>query len=293
MIEAGKTYVVMGLLDPDSIAYAVGKGIEALGGEVVFTMQNERMRRIFMGRTKKITEEEKAALPIRYADVTVDEEVKTLFDGIGPIAGVVHSIAFSNPKTCLGPDFHTDAIDDVLAGFHISAASLATVAKHAQPHMAGGGGIVALSFGAMLAYPYYNWMGVNKAALEAVVRGLARRHGRDLVRVNAVSAGAGGDQGGQRHSRIRHAERNLAAAQPAALGPGGCGDRHRRFGDLPARQPLPQDHRPGALRGRRGLRHRRRNAAARTAAVMANGSCAASRFSGRWLRSRRGRRRRC
>ena len=32
-------------------------------------------------------------------------------------------------------------------------------------------------------------MGVNKAALEAVVRGLARRHGRDLIRVNAVSAG--------------------------------------------------------------------------------------------------------
>jgi enoyl-[acyl-carrier protein] reductase I len=32
-------------------------------------------------------------------------------------------------------------------------------------------------------------MGVHKAALEALVRGLARRHGRDLIRVNAVSAG--------------------------------------------------------------------------------------------------------
>lgn len=189
MIEAGKTYVVMGLLDPDSIAFAIGQGIIAAGGNVVYTMQNERMRKIFMGRSKKITDEEKAALPVKYCDVTKDEEVKAVFDEIGPIAGVVHSIAYSNPKTCLGPEFHTDAIDDVLLGFHISAASLATVAKHAQPHMTEGGSIVALSFGAMLAYPYYNWMGVNKAALEAVVRGLARRHGRDLVRVNAISAG--------------------------------------------------------------------------------------------------------
>lgn len=189
MIEAGKTYVVMGLLDPDSIAFHVGKGIEALGGKVVFTMQNERMAKIFLGRSKKISDEEKAALDIKYCDITSDGETKALFDEIGPIAGVVHSIAFSNPKTCLGEEFHTDATDDILKGFHISAASLATVAKFAQPHLIDGGGIVAMSFGAELAYPYYNWMGVNKAALEATVKALARRHGRELIRVNAVSAG--------------------------------------------------------------------------------------------------------
>ena len=32
-------------------------------------------------------------------------------------------------------------------------------------------------------------MGVNKAALEAVVKALARNYGKDLIRVNAVSAG--------------------------------------------------------------------------------------------------------
>ena len=32
-------------------------------------------------------------------------------------------------------------------------------------------------------------MGVNKAALEAVVKALARNYGKDRVRVNAVSAG--------------------------------------------------------------------------------------------------------
>jgi enoyl-[acyl-carrier protein] reductase I len=190
MIEAGKTYVVMGLLDADSIAYAIGKTLESFGAKVIFTVQNERMKKIFFDRNKKLTDEDRAGLDIRFCDVTVEEEVETLFSGIeGAIAGLVHSIAYSNPKTCLGEEFHTDAIDDLTKGFHISAVSLATVTKYAQPKMVGGGSVVALTFASERAFAFYNWMGVNKAALEAVVRGLARRHGKDKVRVNAVSAG--------------------------------------------------------------------------------------------------------
>lgn len=190
MIESGKTYVVMGLLDADSIAYAVGKTIESFGGKVIYTVQSERMKRIFFDRSKKLPAEEKAALDIRFCDVTKDEEVETLFNGIeGAVSGVVHSIAYSNPKTCLGEEFHTDAYEDLRMGFHISAVSLATVARYAAPKMTDGGGITALTFESQKAFAYYNWMHVNKAALEAVVRGLARRHGKDKVRVNAVSAG--------------------------------------------------------------------------------------------------------
>lgn len=189
MIEKDKTYVVMGLLDADSIAYAIGQVVEQWGGRVIFTVQNERMRKIFFDRNKKWTQEDKDRLNIKYCDVTVEDEVKRLFDDIGPIAGVTHSIAFANPKTCLGTEFHTDATEDLKNGFHISAASLATVTKYAQPQMSDGGGIVTLSFASQLAFAYYNWMGVNKAALEATVRALARRHGKDLLRVNAVSAG--------------------------------------------------------------------------------------------------------
>jgi enoyl-[acyl-carrier-protein] reductase (NADH) len=189
MIEKDKTYVVMGLLDSDSIAYAIGQVLEQGGGKVIYTVQNERMKRIFFDRNKKWSQEEKDRLNIRYCDVTVDDEVRQLFEDIGPVAGVTHSIAFANPKTCLGPEFHTDAYDDLKTGFHISAVSLATVTRYAQKQMSEGGGIVTLSFASQLAFAYYNWMGVNKAALEATVRALARRHGKDLVRVNAVSAG--------------------------------------------------------------------------------------------------------
>jgi enoyl-[acyl-carrier protein] reductase I len=189
MIEQGRTYLVMGLLDPASIAFAIGETISKLGGNVVYTMQSERMRRIFLDRSKVLTDEEKAALTVRYCDVTVDEEVKAIFDEFTDVAGVVHSIAYANPKTALGEEFHTDAVDDLKNGFAISCVSLATVARHAHRSMASGGGIVTLTFESRVAFPCYNWMGVNKAALEATVRGLARRHGKDLIRVNAVSAG--------------------------------------------------------------------------------------------------------
>lgn len=189
MIEKGKTYVVMGLLDSDSIAYAIGKTIASFGGKVIYTVQNERMKRIFFDRSKKLSKEDKESLDIRFCEVTVETEVIDLFKSIGPISGLVHSIAFANPATCLGDEFHTAAFDDLKQGFHISCVSLATVTQHAAPYMVGGGGIVALSFESQLAFPYYNWMGVNKAALEATVRALARRHGRDMIRVNAISSG--------------------------------------------------------------------------------------------------------
>jgi enoyl-[acyl-carrier protein] reductase I len=189
MIEAGKSYVVMGLLNSDSIAFAVGRAIEQYGGNVIYTVQNERLKRIFFDRSKDLTPAQMSALDIRFCDVTVEEELKTFFAGLGEIAGVVHSIGYANPKTCLGPEFHTDAIEDIKTAFHISAVSLASVVRHAYPHMPRGGSVVTLTFESRLAFPHYNWMGVNKAALEAVVRALARRHGRDLIRVNAVSAG--------------------------------------------------------------------------------------------------------
>jgi enoyl-[acyl-carrier protein] reductase I len=189
MIEKGKTYIVMGLLDSDSIAYAIGKSIENWGGKVIFTVQNQRMKKIFFDRNKKMSQADKDALDIHFCDVTSDEDLIRFFGELGEIAGVVHSIAFANPATCLGDEFHTNAYDDLKQAFHISCVSLASVAHHAQPHMPKGGAIVALSFQAERAFPYYNWMGVNKAALEATVRALARRHGRDLVRVNAVSSG--------------------------------------------------------------------------------------------------------
>jgi enoyl-[acyl-carrier protein] reductase I len=189
MIKPGGKYVVMGLLNTDSIAYAAGSAIEKAGGEVMYTVQNERLKRIFFDRSPDLTDEQKHSMDIRYCDVTVENEVRNLFNGVDRIDGLLHSIAYANPKTCLGDSIYTNAFADITQGFHISCVSLATVAQFAQEHMPSGGSVVTLSFSSEVAYPYYNWMGINKAALEALVRALAREYGREHVRVNAVSAG--------------------------------------------------------------------------------------------------------
>jgi len=190
MIKKGGRYVVMGLLNTDSIAYATGKMIEAHGGEVIYTVQNERLKRIFFDRgSQDLSQEEKEAMTFEYCDVTIENEVRNLFKKTGNIEGVVHSIAYANPQTCLGNDFYTNAWDDLKSAFHISCVSLSTVAHFAQERMPKGGSVVTLSFESQVAFPYYNWMGINKAALEAAVRALARELGREHVRVNAISAG--------------------------------------------------------------------------------------------------------
>lgn len=189
MIEKGSTYVVMGLLNTDSIAYAAGQLIEEMGGNVIYTVQSERMKRIFFDRSKDLTKEQMSAMRFEYCDVTVENEVRNLFEKTGPIDGLLHSIGFANPKTCLGDNMYTPAYEDIKQGFHISCASLATVSHFALQKMNKGGSIVTLSFESQVSFPYYNWMGVNKAALEALVRALAREYGREHVRVNAISAG--------------------------------------------------------------------------------------------------------
>jgi enoyl ACP reductase len=189
MIEQNKTYLVMGLLDPDSLAFTIGRTIQALGGRVIFTVQNDIVKRRFLDRADSLSDDERASMETRFCDITDDGQVKSVFESVGPLAGIVHSIAFANPRTLLNEEFHTDAIDDIKLSHHISCISLATVLRHAGPNLAGGGSVVALTFDTSRIYPFYNWMGVQKAALEALVRALARRHGRDRIRVNAVSAG--------------------------------------------------------------------------------------------------------
>lgn len=190
MLATDRPYVVMGLLDTGSIAYAVGQAIERLGGRVLYTLQSPVLKKRYWDRSAVPGSGATGSAPdLRYCDVSREEEVRALFAEIGPVAGVVHSIAYANPRTCLGPELHTDAVDDILRSYQVSCQSLATVARHAAAAMPDGGAIVAMTFDSAHAWPAYNWMGVHKAALEALVRALARRHGRDGIRVNAVSAG--------------------------------------------------------------------------------------------------------
>ena len=187
MLTDERPYLVMGLLSRQSIAFAIGEAIRAHGGRVVYSVQSPVLKQRYLDRD--FGPDAAQTLDLRYCDATREEEVRALFQELGSVAGVVHSLAYANPRTCLGPEFHTDAREDILRSYEVSCVSLALVARYAVAAMPTGGAVTALTFDAAHAYSGYNWMGIHKAALEALVRALARRHGRDGVRVNAVSAG--------------------------------------------------------------------------------------------------------
>ena len=85
---------------------------------------------------------------------------------------------------------HVELLGRRLAGYtRLSAAERKELAVALSDQLPEGASIVGLDFDASVAWPVYDWMGVSKAALEAVSRYLARDMGPRGVRVNLISAG--------------------------------------------------------------------------------------------------------
>ena len=104
------------------------------------------------------------------------------------VDGALHAIA-SAPPDAMGGNFLKTPAESAELAFRTSAYSLKALAESLCPLMHEGGSIVALDFDASRAWPSYDWMGVSKAALEAVGRYLARDLGPRRIRVNLVSSG--------------------------------------------------------------------------------------------------------
>lgn len=186
-----KSFVVMGVANQRSIAWAVAKSLHQAGANLIFTFRKERSK----GRIEKLLADENiTAQAIVQCDVNDDQSIANAFEIIGKevasIQGIVHSVAFANPDD-LRDDFINTSRDGFAFAQDSSAYSLVAVAKAARPILAEGSSILTMSYlGAERVLPGYNVMGVAKASLEASVRYLASELGQNGVRVNAISAGA-------------------------------------------------------------------------------------------------------
>lgn len=190
VILEGRRILITGVLDRHSIAFATARRCQELGAEVVLSG---------FGRTRRMTERAAARLPrtvdVLELDVNRPQDVEALAaelaDRWGAVDGIVHAIAHA-PADALGGAFLEAPAESALAAFQTSAYSLkALVAPLAQLLRAApdGAAVVGFDFDAGRAWPAYDWMGVAKAALEAVARYLAGDLGADEIRVNLVSAG--------------------------------------------------------------------------------------------------------
>ena len=186
MLLEGKRILVTGVLNDASIAFSTARVAQEQGAEVVLSS---------FGRVMRLTERTAKRLPspdvqIVELDVTSEDDLAALAGRVGgTLDGVLHSLAFA-PESCLGGGFLDAPWSDVSTALHVSAYSLKALAVAALPLMGSGSSIVGLDFdNDDAAWPFYDWMGVSKAAFESVARYLARDLGPKGIRVNLVSAG--------------------------------------------------------------------------------------------------------
>jgi len=190
MILDGKRILVTGVLDRNSIAWAIAEQAQRQGAEIVLSS---------FGRARRITERAATGLPqtpdVLELDVTSPEDLGALREELqrrwGGLDGAVHAIAFA-PEDAIGGDFLATPLESATKAFEVSAYSLKALAEALRPLLTvgeGGASLVGLDFDARHAFPSYDWMGVSKAALESVARYLARDLGPQGVRVNLVAAG--------------------------------------------------------------------------------------------------------
>ena len=216
----GKRGLVMGVANDRSIAWGVAKALADQGAELAFSYQGEAF-----GKRVEPLAQSLGSDFLMDVDVLDDESLARAFDQIGARWGgldfLVHAIAFSDKNELTGRFVNTSR-DNFKNSLTISCYSLIDLARRAQPLMTNGGSIITLTYGGSnRVTPFYNVMGVAKAALESSVRYLANDLGPDGIRVNAISPGpmktlAGAAIGGARKT-YRHTEANAPLRANATL----------------------------------------------------------------------------
>ena len=216
----GKRGLVMGVANDRSIAWGIARAAADQGAELAFSFQGEA----FGKRVQPLAATVGSDFLLD-VDVTDDASLDAAFGTIGErwerLDFIIHAIAFSNKDELTGRFVNTSRAN-FKHSLEISCYSLIEVARRAHPMMADGGSIITLTYGGSnRVTPFYNVMGVAKAALESTVRYLANDLGPDGIRVNAISPGpmktlAGAAIGGARKT-FRHTEANAPLRKNATL----------------------------------------------------------------------------
>jgi enoyl-[acyl-carrier protein] reductase I len=191
------------------------------GAKLAFTYQGET----FGKRLQPLAETVGANLMLD-VDVTDDASLDRAFEQLqsswGSLDFVVHAIAYSEKNELTGRFMNTTR-ENFKNSLDISSYSFVEIARRAHPLMIDNGGtLLTVTYqGSNRVTPFYNVMGVAKAALEATTRYLANDLGPDGIRVNAISPGpmktlAGAAIGGARKT-FKHTEMNAPLRSNASL----------------------------------------------------------------------------
>src|SRR4030042_2248675 len=183
---ADKTFLIFGVANKKSVAFAVSQVLSEAKAKVVYVVQSKEIResvaRILTGAD------------IYICDVEEEQEIKRLADDISTkysrLNGIVHSIAFANYSEGLKP-FHETKRKDFLQSVDISCYSLISIANAFKDVLDKKASVVTISISTtkMAAEPY-SWMAPVKAALDSTICFLAKSFTAfSEIRFNSVNAG--------------------------------------------------------------------------------------------------------
>lgn len=189
---AGKKVVVAGVANKRSVGFAVGRALVEAGCEPIYLVRTEARRDELIGRLPRLPDQESPSIHV--CDVEDAERIGAVADEIGaahgPIAGLVHSIAFANYERGMQP-FHETNRTDFLQAVQISAFSLVELSRALKPHLTDDASVVTISISTTrMASENYGYMAPVKAALDSSIAFLAKSFSKNSqVRFNAVKAG--------------------------------------------------------------------------------------------------------
>jgi enoyl-[acyl-carrier protein] reductase I len=173
-IMQGKRGLIMGVANGHSIAWGIARELAANGAELAFTYQGDAFGKRVAPLAKEAGSE--FLIPCDVEDIaSVDAVFEAIEKKWGGLDFVVHAIGFSDKNELKGRYVDVTTRENFSKTMVISAYSFTEVAQRAGKLMKNGGSLLTLTYGgSMRVMPNYNVMGVAKAALEAMVRYLAR-----------------------------------------------------------------------------------------------------------------------
>ncbi|WP_438976077.1 enoyl-ACP reductase FabI [Roseicyclus sp.] len=187
-LMTGKRGLVMGVANERSIAWGIASALAAEGAELAFSYQGEAFGKRVEPLAASVGSDFLVDVDVM-DDASLDAAFAALKDRWGKIDFLVHAIAYSDKNELTGRFINTSR-ENFRNSLTISCYSFIDVARRASELMPEGGSLITLTYkGSNRVTPFYNVMGVAKAALESSVRYLANDLGPQQIRVNAISPG--------------------------------------------------------------------------------------------------------
>ena len=181
-----KRFLVTGVANRKSVAWAITQALEAQGAEVIHSVRSAKR----LESLKKLMGERSTYC----CDVEFPEQIEALAKEVGEnhglIDGIVHSIAFANFSEGFKP-FHATLRKDFLQATSISAFSLVEVANAFKKLLRNEASVVSIGISSTdVTAENYGYMAPIKAALETCSYNLAKSFSNDSrVRFNTVNSG--------------------------------------------------------------------------------------------------------